>query len=68
MADSVPKEQRQNLPDILSPQRFEYIPAKGTPIEVRTKNGGTIRVKTVARYASRTNIIIHVVPIRIRKK
>jgi len=66
-ADSVDFEKRQSLPQVLSPQQFKVIPEKGKPIEVKTKDGGTLKVKIVARHASRTKVTVHVIPTRKKR-
>jgi len=67
LANSVTREERQNIPEILSPQQFRFIPAKGKVIEVRTKGGEKLRVKTVSRHMSSTRVTIDVIPVRKRK-
>ncbi|MEW6616839.1 MAG: hypothetical protein AB1333_00195 [Patescibacteria group bacterium] len=68
LANSVTKEERQNIPEILSPQQFKCIPAKGKIIEVRIMGGEKLRVKTVSRHMSSTRVTIDVIPVRTRKK
>jgi|GEM_PF-2644683 len=68
LANSVTKEERQNIPQILSPQQFKFIPAKGKVTEVKTVDGEKLRVKTVNRHMSDTRVTIDVIPVRTRKK
>lgn len=59
--DSVTKEQRQQLPQILSPQKFEMIPGNERPIFVKTVKG-KMKVTVVSRHGFSTGAGITVVP------
>ena len=63
LSDSVTKEQRQQLPQIISPQKFTAIPGKEKPIFIKTISQ-KLKVMVISRHAFTTGAGITVIPVK----